>query len=501
MPLVKKNIPAIEDYEIHPTRGFLPADPPPLRRLPECFEAWELVLDDLSRLLLANKLRERVHRLPPFDISRLSTLREWQRAYVVLTFIAQSYIWGKNEQPEEVVPAVLAVPWCQVCEHLDLRPIVSYAAVELYNFKLLDPSEPWDLSNLSILHTFSGGMDEAWFYLVSLAIESAGGLSVPAIVECLKAVESGDLAKLYRNLNVMAEGIDEINKILVRMYEKNDAHVFFNRVRPFFNGWEKCEDLPNGVLYESVQASARGVPNGFPSQSPLPPGTYGKYAGGSAGQSSLLHVLDVALGINHHPTRTHDLPTPSNANVPPPTSPTVAFSPSVQTHSGVPPSVTLSPSLQEPASPKSRSFNYIHEMRNYMPGAHRRFITAVAESYSIRGFVEYLQLQLQGDTADGSVDGYDFELQDEDREMAQKVVDMFNRCVDGMKAFRDKHIQMVSVYIIIQARKRQEVGYVGTPTGVQTDRIQQALLARGTGGTNLIPFLKQSRDETSSARV
>jgi hypothetical protein len=34
--------------------------------------------------------------------------------------------------------------------------VITYAAVELYNFKLLDEDGPWDLSNLAMLHTFSG---------------------------------------------------------------------------------------------------------------------------------------------------------------------------------------------------------------------------------------------------------------------------------------------------------------------------------------------------------
>jgi indoleamine 2,3-dioxygenase len=92
--------------------------------------------------------------------------------------------------------------------------------VELYNFKLLDPQGPWDLSNLTMLHTFSGGMDEAWFYLISLAMEAAGAPAIPAILEGLRNVEVGDVKGLSGQLETVAKSIDEINKILVRMYEK-----------------------------------------------------------------------------------------------------------------------------------------------------------------------------------------------------------------------------------------------------------------------------------------
>lgn len=114
---------------------------------------------------------------------------------------------------------------------------------------------------------------------------------------------------------------------------QTDAHIFFNRVRPYMNGWEKSEDLPNGVLYQGVQRlKSSNIPNG----EKTPNGTYGKYAGGSAGQSSLIHVLDVAFGVVH---------TPVGAN-------------------GV---------------------NFIHEMRSYMPGPHRKFVEDLAASYSMKG--------------------------------------------------------------------------------------------------------------------
>ncbi|KAJ3250854.1 hypothetical protein HDU77_006311 [Chytriomyces hyalinus] len=426
-----KKIPELEDHDIHPTTGFLPSAPLPLQRLPKYYEPWEVVLDDLQRLLLAGRLRERVRAIPPLDTTLLSTRREWQRAYLVLSFLGQGYIWGKNQDAEEKVPKCIAIPWLRACDELELKPIITYAAVELYNFKLLDPSGPWDLSNMCILHTFSGGMDEAWFFLVSIAIEAAGAPALPAILKALHAVEDEDLKSLSEALSVIADVTEKITGILKKMYEKTDAHIFFNRVRPYMNGWEKAENLPNGVLYEGVLSTKRGVPNGIHTDA----GIYGKYAGGSAGQSSLIHVLDCALDVTHKPM---------------------------------------------PGSDPTKQVNFIHEMRNYMPGPHKKFVYAVADSYSIKDYITNLPSKSAG-VAD--------------------LVHLFNKCVDGMKAFRNTHIQMVSVYIVSQANKFKEVGSAGVPPQVQSERLQNGLLARGTGGTNLIPFLKQSRDETDAAKI
>lgn len=95
-------IPRLEDYDIHPLHGFLRADPPPLTRLPSYFEPWEKVLDDLNGYLLAGRLRAVVNALPLLATEVLASQREWERAYLVLSFIGQAYVWGKNEEVAEV---------------------------------------------------------------------------------------------------------------------------------------------------------------------------------------------------------------------------------------------------------------------------------------------------------------------------------------------------------------------------------------------------------------
>ncbi|KAJ3392278.1 hypothetical protein HDU84_004543 [Entophlyctis sp. JEL0112] len=368
----KKIIPRLADYDIDPKTGFLPSSPAPLTRLSGTYfelnfihspilerldhlhsliatilsfslfkQPWELVMDDIQRLLLAGRLRERVAALPMLDTSMLGdSLREWQRACVVISFIAQAFIWGKNERAEQNLPRCLAIPWLEICRKLEVLPIISYATVELWNFKVLNPSAKWDLSNLSILHTFSGGMDEAWFYLVSIAIEAEGARALPAIVDALRAVDAGDLASLKFALTVIADVTESITKILGKMYEKNDPHIFFHRVRPFMNGWgENSDDMPDGVLYEGV-TKKENLPNGLETDK----GVFGKYAGASAGQSSLIHSLDAFLQVEHKPM-----------------------------HGGDP----------------AKAVNAMLEMRRYMPGPHRRFIQAITDSFSVRGEYVY----------------------------------------------------------------------------------------------------------------
>ena len=91
-----------------------------------------------------------------------------------------------------------------------------------------------------------------------------------------------------------------------------------------------------------------------------------------------------------------------------------------------------------------------------------------------------------------------------------------------LRTLRDKHIQLVSRYIVVKSRESrspgteralspQKVSGVGTGAikniatanaNVSTDGIRNGRSKmRGTGGTALIPFLKQARDETGEPTI
>lgn len=94
-------IPVLGDYDLSPEYGFLPADLP-LEILPDpYYNKWEAIVANLQALILSKRLRGIVDRLPVLSSSRLQHPAEWRRAYVLLTFIIHSYIWG-GEEPEAV---------------------------------------------------------------------------------------------------------------------------------------------------------------------------------------------------------------------------------------------------------------------------------------------------------------------------------------------------------------------------------------------------------------
>lgn len=264
----------LADFAIDPVTGFLPSADP-LRSLPAEFAAWDALGADLPALLLAGQARDRIERMPALDIERLASVAERERVMLLLSTFAGAYAWGGPE-PAKRLPHTLAVPLWQMSEHLGRKPIISHASNVLRNWRRLDPAGPLTLENLAMLQGFLGSSDEAWFVLVTVAIEACGAAALPALVEAQRAVTVDNAPSLAEALERVAAAIERMHATLLRMYEQCDPHIFYHRVRRFLGGWEAP-----GVIYEGV------------SKTPV------MLSGGSAGQSSLIQALDAGLGVHH----------------------------------------------------------------------------------------------------------------------------------------------------------------------------------------------------------
>jgi indoleamine 2,3-dioxygenase len=93
----------LEDFEVS-QNGFLPEELPLQRLTGSFYESWELVLDQLPLLLSTSSLRSKVDELEVLSTARLSSQREWQRAYLILSFLTHAYIW-ESGGPSEVSSA------------------------------------------------------------------------------------------------------------------------------------------------------------------------------------------------------------------------------------------------------------------------------------------------------------------------------------------------------------------------------------------------------------
>ncbi|KAI8375171.1 Indoleamine 2,3-dioxygenase [Blakeslea trispora] len=536
---------SLEEYDISAKTGFLPSSPP-LRRLKnDYFAPWEDMMDDFNGLLLAGKLRAKVHKMPLLNYTKLGSIEEYRRAFLVLCMISHSYVWGKHEVASELLPSNLAIPWAGIADYLGLCPVVCHAAVVLWNYRLIDQEGPIDLSNLSAMSTYSGSLDEAWFYLVTTAIESSGAPCLSQIVDAIENIQSLRYDGLKQNLKIICKGLENMNNDLKRMYEKCDPYVFYWKIRPYLAGWENMAEagLPLGLIYEGVNTLWSAQTDEYADMSHLDDAErllnqYRRYAGGSAAQSSLIAALDVAFGVEHHRTgekpsfiKQNDLPNDRYTKLP-------ATNPAEELRSG----------SQTPRSPppfkRTNRNTFLRAMRNYMPRKHREFLEDLEVAANIRPFM----LQLEENYKNGDISKDELE-----------IIGLYNDCLHQLKLFRDKHVQIVTLYIVNQARKGPNIPHGGfaiekntqtssimttttTTTTVTTTKAaahndlypqtqletapnirkdsttakvtemfpqlglartlaSDAKVVRGTGGTNVMPFLKQSRDETNDMKI
>ncbi|KAI7864232.1 Indoleamine 2,3-dioxygenase [Spinellus fusiger] len=518
--------------------GFLPEEPP-LRRLPNAYYApWEDLMEDCNDLLLAGKLRERVHKLPLLECTMLETVQEYRRAFLILCLVSHSYVWGRHEKVSETLPANVAIPWTIVADYLGLCPVVCHAAVVLWNYRLLDKEGPVDLSNLAVLATYSGSLDEAWFYLITTAIESSGAPCISAIVDSITAINNRDHLSLEGHLRTIQSALVDVNTNMSRMYEKCDPYVFYWKIRPYLAGWENMAEagLPFGLIYEGIDSYWNAETEEYTDMSHLPEAErllhqYRRYAGGSAAQSSLIATLDVAFGVEHHPTGEK---------------PPVKFDPVARLNNdrythlpSTNPSDELTPAshLSSPSSPsfvRTNRNKFLRAMRKYMPKSHRNFLEDLEKSANLRPFMLQLQEQQQSRALTAQ---------------ETTLMELYNDCLHQLKLFRDKHVQIVTLYIINQARKGSNIPHGGfaienpkpekelragdsqlttslypqtalkTAPGIRegsaSAKVSQLFpqlglakhvdpktgVVRGTGGTNIMPFLKQSRDETNDMKL
>lgn len=311
------------------------------------------------------------------------------------------------------LPRCIAVPWDRIALELEVPPVLTLSAASLWNYRALIHSVNGYViapENLEALQTFTGSFSESWFYVISVAIEARSTAILPLLLSSLQAVRRRDISQLIMILDALAAEIAEMERLLCMMHSKCDPSIFYNAIRPYLTGWknQSAAGLPNGVIYEGTFSMKNDHHVNWENG-------YRTYAGGSNAQSPLIQALDIVMGINHRGSREEGF--------------------------------------------QSKTHSFLHEMRRYMPGPHRRFLEDLSKVSDLRDFIiEY---------PEGDV-GADLRL-------------AYDKCVVGLVRFRDIHMQIACRYILLPSRKATSMN----PS-----------METGTGGTQLVPFLKHVRRET-----
>lgn len=203
-----------------------------------------------------------------------------------------------------------------------------------------------------------------------------------------------------------------------------------------------------------------------------------KFSGPSAGQSTLIHALDVFLNITHSP-------------------------------------LDEAPEEVDPASGERKKkptaeTTFMTRMLEYMPAPHRAFLTHLGNHpHPVRSLVL------------------------ENKNTRPALVEAYDEAIGALKRLREKHMRVATLYIIQQARRpvTPELVRMGAaapivPTLTASDDSSSSSSKgkqpldlsefiheaedkstekddeiRGTGGTALIKFLKMCRDNTHKTRI
>jgi indoleamine 2,3-dioxygenase len=435
---IQPNTASLELSEFDVTEnGFLPADEPLGRLKSDYYQPWETVTTCLPELVKAGQLHEEIRHLPTLSTAKLHGEDEWRRAYVLLTFMTHAYIWGGDTPMEvsfvlaiyedcaysrQILPPSLSMPLIIISQHLELPPVATYASLCLWNYQFVDAvhSSFEHSDGLRMMHSITGTDDESWFYLISVMVEGQGARSVPLMVDAMKAAAAHDYEMVIEALNELRRIIEQLGRLLERMYERCKPQVFYHEIRPVLAGSKNMAEagLPRGVYFDLGDGR----------------GDWTELRGGSNAQSSLIQFFDAVLGVVHKSTG------------------------------------------EKSGSSEKSTMSFHDEMRLYMPGQHRRFLERITKIANIREHALAHSLH---------------PLQEELRRSYQEAI-------EALSAFRGIHMQIVARYIIIPSRQASKPGRMNLAVASQKAAMDKNALT-GTGGTDLVPFLKQTREETDNA--
>ncbi|MFI7699716.1 indoleamine 2,3-dioxygenase [Nonomuraea sp. NPDC049480] len=289
----RPRVASLGEYAIDVHRGFVPAEDP-VDALPAYYRPWEQAGRNITALIMTGRIRTAIASMPELTLDRLESCGERERAMLLLSCLANAYVWGAGT-PARTLPAPVARPLHELAQLLDRKPIVAHASLVLNNWRRIDAAEPLSMSNIDTQLTFLGGVDEKWFYLATVGVELAGAGGLPLLVRAQHAAAAGDHTRLVEALLGVREVLGRVVDAVLDIERWCDHYVFYHRIRPFLTGWSAP-----GLRFEGVD------------REPL------VLAGGSAAQSSLIQAFDAGLGIHHRDELTSGFLTGMRAYMPGP---------------------------------------------------------------------------------------------------------------------------------------------------------------------------------------
>lgn len=265
-------------------KGFIPT-----KCLNKCPDEYKY-LDDFLEIRYTISIKEFRDKLNIYidytdriEISRDHySILEIQKIYSSCSILAHYYVWGGKEKIISI-PSCISVPWYYSSKSLGIATILTHAAVDLYNWRIIDESKGFSLDNVEPINFFNQESDikesEKWFYLPMIAIEGECGkilYNMSNIYEIVEFDEDINTFIILNNLKIIQSKLERQYEILKTTRNCKPEH-FYHNVRPYLGG----SNSDKGWYLEGI-------------------GEYIKFDGGSAAQSSLIQAEDIFFEISHN---------------------------------------------------------------------------------------------------------------------------------------------------------------------------------------------------------
>jgi indoleamine 2,3-dioxygenase len=438
--------------------------------------------------------------------------RRLRRAHVTLTYVMHFYIHSAEHDTASPIPipSPLAVPLVAVSRELGVPPILTYADTVLWNWKLniqQTPAPPVrrlrsnsalpalgpPSTDISTRTSFTCSPDENHFYMTSALIELRGVEALGLMRRTLDETFLSDAVAARRVtgfLTRLARVIEDITQLILDVKKHCDPGVFYGKIRPWFHGATAHGRM--GWKFEGVELSDREKQ------------AWGVLSGPSAGQSSLVHALDVFLGVDHTQYRSQTSDTSSSSS-----SSATVISPASHSHAAATsastpaPTPTTSSSTSSSTSPHplyaSPDATFLQRMQQYMPRHHRAFLQYLGTvEKPVRPFVtKYAAISSPQQVFRSFASPSTMQVVEGEGKSEAPLKRAYNDAVDALRRFRDAHIRIAALYIVTQSKKQCVIPTEAPSRPSEASReATPKSRATGTGGTQLVPFLKGARDNT-----
>jgi len=211
-----------------------------------------------------------------------------RRAHLVLAFILHFFVQTLPPIQEVLIPRSISIPILEVAKKLDIPPVLTFSDTVLYNwdFKTSPMSED-EIPTATNIHTqtmFTRLADEEEFYLCSARIEMRGVEILELMRVTMDETFAGDSIAVRRikdDLHTIARIIADLKALL---FSVKNPDIYYNQVRPWLRGEDSSENKRKWIFEGADEED-------FHLSIPM------ELSGPSAGQSAMIHALDIFLGL------------------------------------------------------------------------------------------------------------------------------------------------------------------------------------------------------------